>query len=158
MAARASKSKKGSDASCKSKQQHELVFFLDKCLGNYDVRTSLENAGARVEIHTDHFDQDAEDAHWLPIVGKKGWVVLTKDRHFLNNPIEVIALLRSGTASFVLRSANMTGDQMGMAFATALPSMARMVERKPMPFIASVSSMGNVAYTSGYDGIQKRIP
>ena len=35
--------------------------------------------GESVEIHDDHFAPDAKDEVWLVEVGKRGWIVLTKD-------------------------------------------------------------------------------
>ncbi|KAA1260860.1 hypothetical protein LF1_34020 [Rubripirellula obstinata] len=121
------------------------------------MRTALEDVGAIVQLHTDHFEQDAEDQHWLPIVGQRGWIVLTKDRHILVNQIEVVALLRSGTASFILKSADMTGKDMGQAFAKAHTDMVRMIQRKPMPFIATITKAGTVKYVHGYDGLQRKL-
>jgi PIN like domain len=40
---------------------------------------ALRVAGAQIEVHDDHFPQDAPDELWLPEVGRRGWAVLTKD-------------------------------------------------------------------------------
>jgi hypothetical protein len=39
----------------------------------------LIEAGAQIEHHGDHFAQNTPDIEWLQVVGKRGWVVLTKD-------------------------------------------------------------------------------
>ena len=41
---------------------------------------ALRAAGAQVEIHDDNFPQGALDVEWLPEVGRRGWVLLPKDR------------------------------------------------------------------------------
>jgi uncharacterized protein with PIN domain len=56
-----------------------FVFFLDRNLGTKQVAEALRQAGAIVEIHNDYFLPDANDEEWLPEVGKRGWIVLTKD-------------------------------------------------------------------------------
>lgn len=56
-------------SSTSQRQPNDPTFFLDKCLGNYNVAAALREAGAAVEIHADHFDQDTLDADWLPEVG-----------------------------------------------------------------------------------------
>jgi hypothetical protein len=48
----------------------------------------LRAAGARVEVHIDHFPQDAADADWIPEVGRRGWVLITKDENIRRNPLE----------------------------------------------------------------------
>jgi uncharacterized protein with PIN domain len=65
----------------KSKQHKALVFFLDRSLGKKIIAEALRTAGADVRIHDDIFIQDAQDVEWLPEVGQKGWIVLTKDSH-----------------------------------------------------------------------------
>jgi hypothetical protein len=56
------------------------------------VAEALRAAGCTVEIHDRHFAQDAKDAEWLPEVGRRGWVVLTKDRHIRTRQSELIKL------------------------------------------------------------------
>lgn len=113
--------------------------------------------GARIEIHTDHFPEEAPDAQWLPEVGRRGWVILTKDRHLLTNQLEIIALLRSGAAAFVLRAADMTGDEMAAAFVAALPTIETFLAKFPRPFLATVTRSGNVSILETYAGLIKRV-
>lgn len=58
----------------------DVVFFVDVCLGTNEVPDALRAAGYRVESLATHFAADTPDEEWLREVGKKGWVVLTKDR------------------------------------------------------------------------------
>ena len=132
------------------------VFYLDKCLGRRVVAQALRAAGARVELHTDHFAEDAPDEEWLPAVGQKGWLILTKDSKLLTNQLEVIALLKSGTATFALRAADMTGEDMARSFVTALPQMLRFRAKFQPPFLANVTRSGRVSiYATFHDLIRK---
>jgi hypothetical protein len=106
------------------------------------VAAALQAAGQTVIIHDDIFPQDAEDTTWLPEVARRGWAVLTKDRHIRTRRTEVAELVAAGVAAFVITKADMSGDEMASAFVAALPSMQRMLARKPRPFIARVSSGG----------------
>jgi len=56
-----------------------LIFFLDRSLGKHIVADALRQAGAEVQLHDDYFSQDARDEEWLQEVGRRGWIVLTKD-------------------------------------------------------------------------------
>jgi hypothetical protein len=69
------------------------IFFIDWYLGK-TVANALLQAGAHVEHHHAHFDQDTPDALWLPVVGERGWVVLTKDKAMGKNLIELKAIAR----------------------------------------------------------------
>ena len=54
---------------------------------------ALRDAGARVELHDDHFSQDAQDQVWLTEAGERGWIVLTKDKHIRYRAVETNALI-----------------------------------------------------------------
>ena len=157
MAARGSKSKKGSGASYDSKQPHDLVFFTDKCLGLNLDPNALRDAGVHVERKTDHFEQDTPDQIWLEEVGKKQWIVLSKDKNLTHNHIEIVALLRSNTHSFLLTSGSFTGPEMANAFVTAIPQMIGIVLKIPAPVVCTVSKGGNVRVRETYEALAQRI-
>ena len=58
-----------------SPSSQTTTFFIDRCLGK-KLATVLRAQGHTVELHDSHF---AKDVDWLPTVGQRGWVVLTKD-------------------------------------------------------------------------------
>lgn len=64
-------------------------FFLDRALESYDVRDALKAMGARVEMHRDHFKEDADDVEWLPTIARREWVILSKDQY---NYLERLAI------------------------------------------------------------------
>ncbi len=134
------------------------VFFLDRCLGRNVVADALKTQGYRIELHDDHFPQDQTDADWLVEVGRKGWVVLTRDRNFDKNQIELKALYNSGTASFVLTGSQMTGEQMAAAFLSAMPTILRFLKKSHRPFVARVTRGGKVKIHLTSSGIIGRLP
>jgi hypothetical protein len=62
---------------------------------------------------------------WLPVIGQRGWIVLTKDDRVRYRHHEREALLDAGVRSFVLTSRNLTGDEMAAIFVKFLPRMQR---------------------------------
>jgi predicted nuclease of predicted toxin-antitoxin system len=120
------------------------TFFVDRCLGTCDVCTELRSAGANVVMHDDVFGQSTEDVDWLPQVGKRQWVLLTKDKRIRRNEAETTALMNAGVAAFVLTSGNLTGQQQGEAFAKALRRMQGMLRAHRVPFVATVTRDGGV--------------
>lgn len=42
-----------------------MRFFIDRSLGSQGVAQALRNAGARVEVHDDHFAVNEQDTVWL---------------------------------------------------------------------------------------------
>ena len=94
---------------------------------------------------------------WISEVGKRGWVILTKDGRLLTNGLIVRALLSSNTHSFVLRAKDMTGEQMGRAFVTAYPSMLKMITKFQPPLVAQVSRAGVPKLLVTYDQLVNRL-
>jgi predicted nuclease of predicted toxin-antitoxin system len=125
-----------SDPSSRSKPPEPLVFFIERSLGKRKVAEALRQAGATVEVHEDHFPADAKDPDWLGSVGRRRWIVLTKDQRIRYRKSESDALLNAGVAAFVLTGGNLTGDEMAAVFVKALPKI-----RKFMPAI----------YRNGYE-------
>lgn len=121
-----------------SRRKPKVVFFLDRCTNSRRLVTALTAMGAVVEVHSDHFVHDIPDAEWLPVVGERGWVVLTHDKRIRYRRIERDALLAAGIRAFVL-----TVGHLSIAAATAIwESQLRKIERlavsTPAPFIAHV--------------------
>jgi len=125
-------------------QPQSITFFIDRCLGSKSIVETLRKAGISVEIHDEHFDKGAQDVDWLPEVGKKGWVVLTKDDRISKNHLERIAAARSQVKMFVLASQNLQGKDMAAIFLKAIVPMQEFVRKHPAPFIAKIYRDGNI--------------
>ena len=121
------------------------VFFLDRSLGSRLVAEALRAEGETVEVHDAHFANDASDVEWLGAVGRKGWVVVSKDDRIRLNEVERMALTEAGVAAFFLGRSDLTGAQMASAIVTALPAMRRALRRFDVPFIARISVGGDVS-------------
>jgi hypothetical protein len=85
------------------------TFFIDRCLGNKLIVETLRTAGVNVEIHDDHFGKNTQDVDWIPEVGKREWIILTKDAKIGKNKIERLAVADTGVRMFVLVSQNLSG-------------------------------------------------
>ncbi len=62
-----------------------LIFFVDGSLGQKVIAEKLRGTGVNVEIHDDHFSQNARDQDWLSDVGKRGWMSLRKMTAFVTD-------------------------------------------------------------------------
>jgi hypothetical protein len=160
MAARKRTSKKPSAASSISASPPDAapVFFLDRDLGKRDVAEALRGLGATVKLHDDFFPATAKDSEWLPQVGTKKWIVLTRDKHILTRPLEVVALVRANTHVFILKSRQeLNGAQMAAAFVKAFPQMCSLIKSHSSPFLARVTRTGDVKEIEGYKQLQLRL-
>lgn len=139
MAASAPRSKKPSDASLNSPPE-PLVFFVDRSLGRKIIPDTLRGAGEQIRVHDELFPQDARDEDWLPEVGRRGWIVLTKDTRIRYRAAEVAALLAARVRAFVLGArGDLQGTEIAAIFVKALPAMKRVLSETDPPFVAHVS-------------------
>jgi PIN like domain len=120
------------------------VFFVDRSLGRHVVARALRIAGALVEVHDDHFAQDAPDEVWLPEVGRRGWAVLTKDERIRYRDAETTAAITARVALFIFTGKGMRGTAIADALVKALPAMRDLLRTHPRPFVAKVTRGGAV--------------
>jgi PIN like domain len=139
--------KKRSAANLASRKppEEELVFFLDRQLGRYKMAGILRAAAVNVEVHDDHFPQDALDPEWLKAVGERNWIVITRDERIRYNEAEKQAIRRAKVRAFVLAAqGSLRAEMLADIFLQALPKIGRVVEREEPPFIAKISRSGAV--------------
>ena len=121
-----------------------IVLFLDYNFGGKIVSRALTEAGIAHEVHLTHFEMDALDVEWLPEVGRRGWVVVTKDKRISRNTLEVEALRNAEVGAFILSSDNLTGPEIAGALVTAFPKIEAFVTANEKPFIAKFYRDGRV--------------
>ncbi len=119
-----------------------LTFFLDYQIGRYTVADALRAAGARVEVHIDHFPQAAPDVEWIPEVGKRGWVLITKDKNIRRNPLERAAYENAQLRGFVLTGTDMSGKETADLLVACLSGMVRKAAGRPGPLLFAISRTG----------------
>lgn len=118
------------------------TFFIDRFLGNKLIVETLRAAGVSVEIHDDHFGKNTQDVDWIPEIGRREWIILTKDARIGKNQMERLAVADARVRMFVLVSQNLSGTDMADIFVKAIPIMERFVTENPAPFIAKVDRNG----------------
>jgi predicted nuclease of predicted toxin-antitoxin system len=118
------------------------TYFVDRSLGDRIVAEALRAHGLTVHVHRDHFPPDAKDEDWLREVGRRRWVVLTKDKMLRYRETEIAALLAAKVRAFVLTSGNLRADEMAEAFRKALPRMESLLSKVKGPFVARVTRGG----------------
>lgn len=137
------------------KQPDQLTFFLDRSLGKELIAKALREAGVVVEVHDDHFRPDARDEEWLFEIGRRGWLVLTKDRRFHTRVLEITAIAKSKAKVFKLTAANIQGTDMAAIFVKAVHKIARVAIGNPGPFIATVTKSGKVSIVLNASKLKK---
>jgi len=139
------------------KQPDQLTFFLDRSLGKKLIAKALREAKVSVAVHDDHFLPGARDEEWLFEIGKRGWIVLTKDRRFHTRVLEITAIARSRAKVFKLTAANIQGADMAAIFVKAIRKITRVAIGNPGPFIGTVSKSGKVSVVMSSSKLKKYI-
>lgn len=134
-----------------------VTFFIDRCLGKHPILETLRATGISVEIHDDHFAQNAQDIKWIPEIGKRKWIILTKDASIGSNPLERQAVARAGVRMFTLASQNLSGEDTAIIFRDALSAMLRFIKKHPSPFIAKVHRDGRVKSWKNAEDLMREI-
>ena len=122
----------------------KAVFFIDRSVGKKSVAEPLREAGLSVELHDDHFPQDALDEEWLTEVGRRKWCVLTRDDRIRYRRLEAQAVRNAKVAMFVIVSKNLTGPQTAEVVLKALGRISRFLSSHRRPFIAKIYRDGRV--------------
>lgn len=125
-----------------AKRLASLTFFLDHQIGRYVVADALRAAGALVETHLDHFPGDKPDAEWIPEVGRRGWVLITKDQNIRRNPLERRAYESAKLRGFVVTGKDMSGKDLAELLVRCLPGMARRAAGRAGPLLFAISASG----------------
>ena len=139
-------SKKRSAANSRSKQRSPAPppLFVDRSLGKVVIASALRAEGVEVHTHDAHFPQAARDEDWLAEVGRRGWVVITKDARIRYRQTELSALISGGVKAFVLTRGDLSGPEMAAIVVRALPRLSRFSARHEAPFIARIATSGKV--------------
>lgn len=119
-----------------------LTFFLDRQIGRYVVADALRAAKARVEVHDDHFGQATPDLEWLPEIGRRDWILITKDQNIRRNQLERAAYQAAGVRGFIVTGKDMSGKELAELLVTCLPRMVRKVSGRTGPLLYTISRTG----------------
>ena len=123
----------------------DWVFFLDENhQGTQPILQALRNAGCTIELHSNHFGRGTADDDWLPLVGARGWVLLTSDKRIRYYASKLAQVVESRLRLFCFSSNNLSGKDLGETLRQALPTILRALETHAPPYFATIEKNGRV--------------
>ena len=122
----------------------DVTLFLDRSLGGVIVAQALREAGQTVEVHDDHFPQDAPDEQWLPEITRRGWIGLTKDNAIRKRKLQRLMAARCGARLFVITGGEMAGIDIADTLLALASRICKVAVSEPAPFIATIQASGRV--------------
>jgi hypothetical protein len=120
------------------------VLVLDEGICFPLLREAIRNEGVRCEFLIDHFERGTPDAQWLPGIGDRGWILLSKDLAIKKNTIEYHALMNANIGAFFIRSREISGREIADCVVKAIPKMLEIIRTQRKPFLYKIYKDGSV--------------
>jgi hypothetical protein len=117
------------------------TYFIDRCLGLYELPRRLRAAGMDLVTHAElGIAHDEEDVHWIPKVAADRYVILTSDRDIRKNPLEHQAVVSSSAWYFVLGRGSRTAQRNAEIITRHRATIEMLVTSNPGPVIAQLNA------------------
>jgi len=135
------KSTKRSAARTRQRRRSPPTLYIDECLGR-GIALRLQGEGHDAKP----FDEFAgrTDVEFLPIIGERQWVLVTKDKNVRRNQLEVSAILNAGVRAFVVTASALNHQQISDLVSGVMPKIARICHQKG-PFVFNITATGTMS-------------
>lgn len=120
------------------------MIFIDRSIPK-GVADALKAVRDDVRWLEDEFRHDTKETVWLHEIGKRGWLVVSRDKKIRTRPGERRALLDAGVGCFILAQKQiLTRWDYLRLLAVTLDEMQRVFASTPKPFIYTVGRTGQL--------------
>ena len=102
-------------------------------------------AGYGVEVHDDYLPMDAPDEEWIDLVGRKGWIAITKDKHIRYRYAELDAIKAHHARVVVIRAKNLTGRELAELLVRHFLKIQNFAAQNTTPFVAGLDRSGKLS-------------
>ena len=118
----------------------EPTFFIDRCLGFYELPAILREAGMQIRTHKEAgYVHDTEDVVWIPEVAAAGLVILTKDKDIRRTRLELVVTLEAKAFYFTLGKADRSAKENARIILHHRRTIERLVAHSEPPVIAQIN-------------------
>ena len=118
------------------------MIFIDRSVPK-GVATALKEVRDDVRWFEDAFEHDTKETAWLPEVGQRGWIVISRDKKIRTRPAERRALLEARAGCFILtQKQSLTRWDYLKLLAATLDEMISLFASTRRPFIFGVGRTG----------------
>lgn len=121
------------------------TLFIDICAWSHRLGEALTQLDAPFVALNQHFPQNTPDDVWLKEVGKRHWVVLTRDKHIRRRPNELQAFRDNGVIAFVLTAGDASAADTAALVCGIYPKLIRKAQATKPPAMFSITLKGTIA-------------
>jgi len=107
------------------------------------VKAALSKATIKFRVYTEDFSGATEDASILPLVGERGWAMLTCDSKNRYRGVERGSILRFRVRLFVF-SGNLGGTTLADLLVRVYQKMRTFTREHSRPFVAVITKSGDI--------------
>lgn len=137
------KSKKRS-ASNNAAPPDSPILFIDRCAWSLRLGEALAALDAPFIAHHEKFAPNGPDEEWLEVVGREGWIALTRDKNIRRKTNELDAYRRHSVIGFVLASGNASAADTAALVTALYPKIIRKAKATKPPAMFSVTLAGAI--------------
>ena len=121
------------------------MIFIDRSVPRSVARALKLVRVDEVAWLEEHFSDYTPDEEWLEVAGRKGWLVISRDKKIRTRPGERAALQQHGVGCFILaQKKSLTRWEYLKLLARTLDEMVTRFDETPRPFIYVVNSAGSM--------------
>lgn len=121
------------------------TFYVDESIYSKVLIASLVAGGATVERAGVAVPFGSDDETWLEVVGKMGWIALTRDKRIRYRTLEKQALVLHGVGAFTFNGGNATAQTTAVRVLDLLPRMTEIAVSESRPFLYTFGTHGSLA-------------
>jgi hypothetical protein len=142
MGDRKGKSRKRSSGK-RARPLKNFTLYLDQSFDCNEVKAALSAGNIKYRVYTEDFRPGAEDTSILPLVGKRGWAILTCDSKNRYRGLERETILRYKVRQFIF-TANLGGAALAKLLVDSYPKMRNFARENERPFVAVITKSGDI--------------
>ena len=118
-----------------------MRFIVDENLSPHMAR-GMREFGEQVEHLLDHFAMGTADETWLPVVGQREQILITRDDSIRWRPAQLAALRRYKVGAFFLGGKNRSRCDLIRQIVRNWPRIKERAAKEPRPFAFRIPPTG----------------
>lgn len=107
------------------------------------MKTALLAAHIKFRVYSEDFKDGEEDPNILPLVGQRGYAILTQDSRNRYRELERKSILRYRVRQFIV-SGNLGGVTLAKLLVDSYPKIRAFARENDRPFVAVITKSGDI--------------